>query len=290
MSMHVRWPSELDSLRRLLVLATTFLACSVRLAGEASSLGVEQGTRALPADGGRSIGQALDDLRGFRRKALVLDAASTDLLFPILGKIPGWQSDLMLINHRSTPQQLAIYFVEQGKNNGSAAGRTYTLPANFMTYWHDFFGTALGINNGLGSIMIIGVNSSGDLDTEARIDGSARLFQTNAAGGTLSQMFPAVPVHDAPAGARTTALGLRSDQNFRANAGVVNFDTVARTFTVSIVGGTVSSFTISVPAILDDAGPNPERRFLRGHCAPVHVGLRDVVELLRRKRRQHLGG
>ena len=228
------------------VLATVFLAGAIPLRGE-SSLGIQRGSVAPPAIGGRSLERAIEDRHGLRPKALILDAASPDLLFPVLGKIPGWQSDVMLINHRSVAQDLLIYFMEQGKNNGSATARTYTLPANFMVYWHDFFGTALSIPNGLGSIMIVGVNSAGDPDDDARIDGSARLFQTSAAGGTLSQMFPAVPLQDAPAGARTTALGLRSDSKFRTNAGVVNFDSVARTFTVSIVASSVFSFTINVP-------------------------------------------
>ena len=202
---------------------------------------------ALKAEGGRSLDRALDEARAVRQKALIVDAATTDLVFPILGKIPGWKSDVMLINHRSVDQALHIFFMAQGQNNASAAPYTYTLPANRMVYWHDFFGTGLGINNGLGSIMILAVNSAGNADGQALIDGSARLFQTDDFGGTLSQMFPSVPLHDAPAGTRTTAVGLRSDFNFRTNAGVVNFDSVARTFTVNIVAAAVSTFTISVP-------------------------------------------
>ena len=245
--MHARRPSDLTSFRRLLVLTAIVLACSVPLAAESASLGIEEGALALKAEGGRSLDRALDDVHARRPKALLLDAATTDLLFPVLGKIPGWQSDVMLINYRSVAQVLHIFFMAQGQNNASATPYTYTLPANRMVYWHDFFQTGLGISNGLGSIMILAVNSSGAADSQALIDGSARLFQTDAAGGTLAQMFPSVPVHDVPAGTGATAVGLRSDAQFRTNAGVVNFDSVARTFTVSIVAASVSSFTISVP-------------------------------------------
>ena len=223
------------------------------------------------------------------RKALLLDAATTDLLFPVLGKIPGWQSDVMLINYRSVSQALHIYFMEQGQNNASATPYTYTLPANRMVYWHDFFGTALGISNGLGSIMILAVNASGSDDSQALIDGSARLFQTDAAGGTLSQMFPAVPVHDVPAGTGATAVGLRSDAQFRTNAGVVNFDSVARTFTVSHRRGVGVVVHDRRSSLLDDAGPDPQRRVLRGHRSPVHLELHELLERLRCERRQHLG-
>jgi len=245
--MHVRRPWDLTSLRCLLVLVAIFLACSVPLAAESPSLGIQEGTLALKAEGGRSLDRALDDVHARRAKALLLDAATTDLLFPVLGKIPGWQSDVMLINYRPVAQVLHIFFMAQGQNNASATPYTYTLPANRMVYWHDFFGTGLGISNGLGSIMILAVNAGGSADSQALIDGSARLFQTDAAGGTLAQMFPSVPVHDVPAGTGATAVGLRSDAHFRTNAGVVNFDSVARTFTVSIVAASVSSFTIDVP-------------------------------------------
>ncbi len=242
--MHFR----LTSFRHLLVLAAVFLTCSVPLAAESASLGLEEGALALKAEGGRSLDRALDDSRAAARpKALIVDAATTDLLFPVLGKIPGWQSDVMLINHRSVAQALHIYFLAQGQNNASATPYTYTLPANRMVYWHDFFGTGLGISNGLGAIMILAVNSAGNADSQALINGSARLFQTDTAGGTLSQLFPSVPVHDVPSGARATAVGLRSDAQFRTNAGAVNLDSVARTFTVNIVAATVSTFTFSVP-------------------------------------------
>ncbi len=244
--MRVERPSAHLSWRRLLIVGTVLVGATVFALGQQSPFGVGEGTLALP-DSGTSVGQFLDRPEGFRQKALNLDSASSDLLFPVLGKIPGWRSDLMLINYKSAPQRLYIYFLEQGKDNRTAGPRTYTLPANFVTYWHDFFGTALSIS-GIGSIMIIAVDSGGSIDSTAKIDGSARLYQTDAAGGTLAQMFPGVPVQDVPAGARTTALGLRSDQNFRTNAGVVNLDSVARTFTVSIVGATVTSFQINVPA------------------------------------------
>ena len=230
--------------RRVLTLAIVALGFRLTLTGQ--PLATQQGTLALPHAGPR-VGAILDGLHArLRQKALNLDSASLDLLFPVLGKIPGWQSDLMLINNKTVSQRVVILFLEQGKNNANAEVRGYTIPAQFMVYWHDFFGTGLGIT-GIGSVIIAGADNLGNLDSTASIDGSARLYQTTSAGGTLSQMFPAVPLQDAPSGARTTALGLRSDQNFRTNAGVVNPDSVAHTFTVSIVAAGVSSFQISVP-------------------------------------------
>ena len=212
-----------------------------------------RGGQAVASDG-PTVGASLDALRGTlreagpREKVLNLDSASDALIFPILGKIPNWSSDVVLINNRTTPQRVAFLFLQQGVNSGSSNPRYYTLPAQLFVFWHDFFGTGLGIS-GLGTIVVIGVDNAGNLDSSASIDGSARLYQTDAHGGTLSQMFPAVSFRDAPSGARTSAVGLRSDQQFRTNAGVVNPDAFDHTFTVAIasVAG-VSHFNIAVPA------------------------------------------
>lgn len=234
---------------RLILAVTVFCGTGLTAAAQERSspaaLRPERGTLALPG-GTRNVGAMLDEFTSKRRtKALLLDAATNNLLFPVLGKIPGWRSDVMLINYKSTAQRVAFLFLEQGINNANGDVLQYTLPANSPTYWHDFVGTALGIGSGLGSVIILGVDSQGNIDTSASLDGSARLYQTDASGGSLSQMFPSVPLEDVPSGSQTTAIGLRSDPQYRTNAGVVNTDSVAHTFTVTIVGASVSSFQIN---------------------------------------------
>jgi hypothetical protein len=232
-----------------LAVAFLFLGIGTVSAQEQYS-GAEVGQRLLAGGEAdpRTVAAQLDQVhQGLREKVLNLDSPSSALLFPVLGKIPYWDSDLMLINYRTTPQRVALLFLERGVNSGSRAPRYYTLPAQFFVYWHDFFGTGLGMN-GMGAIIVAGVDSLGNLDSNASLDGSARLYQTNASGGTLAQMFPSVPPKDVPAGARASALGLRSDANFRTNAGVVNADSITHTFSVSIVKvGGVSSFNITAP-------------------------------------------
>lgn len=233
---------------RLVVAATVLLGASLLAVAQErsapSAANLQRGTQAVA--GGRSVGAMLDEFRGsLRTKALIVDAASDNLLFPVLGKIPGWRSDVMVINYKSTAQRVAFLFLESGVNSGSRDALYYNLPANSPTYWHDFVGTALGIN-GLGSVVILGVDSQGNIDTSASLDGSARLYQTDSRGGSLSQMFPSVPLQDAPTGSRTTAIGLRSDPQYRTNAGMVNPDSVAHTFTVTILGSSVNSFQVNV--------------------------------------------
>ena len=178
-----------------------------------------------------------------REKALLLNASHSELLFPVLGKIPGWQSDLMLINHKSAPQDLFLVFLEQGKDNTEARTFSYTLPGGTFDSWTDFLASGLNLE-GIGAILIFATDDLGDYDETARIDGSARLYQTDSVGGTLSQMFPALPIADAPAGMKTTALGLRSNERFRTNAGVVNMDGASHTFHVEIVGHDAFDITV----------------------------------------------
>jgi hypothetical protein len=235
--------SSAASTRRALILAAILLGLGLPASGEGSEFALHRGTRLRPAT--VRTGELFDALRGrTRAKALLLNASYSELLFPVLGKIPGWQSDLMLINHKSTPQSLFLVFLEQGKDNTEARTFRYELPERSFVNWTDFFATALDLT-GIGSILIFAIDDAGDSDDTARIDGSARLYQTDPAGGTLSQLFPAVPIADAPAGMKTTALGLRSDERFRTNAGVVNLDGASRTFHVEIIGH--DAFDITVP-------------------------------------------
>ncbi len=232
-----------------LSIAVWLLATSMAFAQETpASAGIGGRLLADSASGSRTVGNLLEAMqRSAREKVLNLDSASPALLFPVIGKIPYWTSDVMLINNRTVPQRVAFLFLQEGVNNVGRAPLYYTLPAQFLVFWNDFFGTGLGMT-GIGTIVVTGVDSAGNPDTAASLDGAARLYQTNSAGGTLSQNFPAVSVSDVPAGARTTAVGLRSDVRFRTNAGAVNLDSVGHSFNVSIVSvAGVSSFSIAVP-------------------------------------------
>ena len=225
--------SYASSTRRALILALVLLGGSLAATAEGDRADRRGG---LLSPSTVRTGQLFDARRArAREKALLLNASNSELLFPVLGKVPGWQSDLMLINHKSAPQPLFLVFLEQGKDNTEARTYTYTLPGKTFESWTDFFATGLDLT-GIGSIIIFATDDLGDFDETARIDGSARLYQTDAAGGTLSQMFPALPFADAPPGMKTTALGLRSDERFRTNAGIVNLDGASHTFHVEIVG------------------------------------------------------
>ena len=68
--------------------------------------------------------------------------------------------------------------------------------------------------------------------------------------GSVSQGFPSVAFQDSLGSNAAYAQGLRHDTSFRTNAGVVNLDSVAHTWTVDANGTSGrTSFTITVPPL-----------------------------------------
>ncbi len=90
---------------------------------------------------------------------------------------------------------------------------------------------------GLGSILVFAELPNGNSDLNARLLGFSRIWSNQPnANGTVSLQFPAVSPQDSLSTAHGYALGLRHDGQYRTNVGIVNLDTVARTWTVRIVG------------------------------------------------------
>jgi|RhiMetdeSRZDD1v2_1073273.scaffolds.fasta_scaffold06079_12 hypothetical protein len=203
------------------------------------------------------------------RKALLLDATSTAIVFAAAGHILGannqvvWRSDVQFANYRSTAQKVAVGFLSAGVPNGSKIPKILTIPAMTVVFYRDFVGSQL-LESGLGSILAIGVLSDNVTpDTSASIDGGSRIYTTNSSGGSLNQFFPAVPVNDLFGGGRGVSMGLRQDTVFRTNVGVANFDTaVAHTFSVRIVGnGTSNTSSVTVPPLSMMQVPAPGGNF-----------------------------
>lgn len=121
----------------------------------------------------------------------------------------------------------------------------FTLPASTVDHEHDFVASVLG-KSGLGSVVVIAVDSGGNIDKSASIDGFSRIYTTQpSTNGSMSQDFPAVDVQDDLA--TSYAYGLRQDADFRTNVGLVNLYGDPQQFTVR-VGGIFGSttFTVSV--------------------------------------------
>jgi hypothetical protein len=192
---------------------------------------------------------------GMRRKVLKLDSTSANFIFAAAGSVQGaggtfFRSDVTITNHRSTPQRIGVSFMAQGVDNSNAPILEDTLPANAPVIYRDFVGVSLG-ESGLGSVIVFGLLANGNLDPSAELDGFSRIWTPQpGSAGSVSQGFPSVAFEDSVGTIAAIAQGLRHDTSFRTNAGIVNLDTVAHTWTVDVNGtGGRQSFSITVPPL-----------------------------------------
>ncbi|HEX3580907.1 MAG TPA: hypothetical protein VH087_04035 [Thermoanaerobaculia bacterium] len=185
-----------------------------------------------------------------RAQVISVDWDTYAFVIPAAGSLPGnfgtfFRSDFALSNSRSTPQRISVGWIARGVNNGSSPVQYFTLPASTVDFEHDFVASVLG-KSGLGSVIVIAVDSAGNIDTSASIDCFSRIYTTQpSTNGTMSQDFPAIDLKDNLA--TSYAYGLRQDANFRTNVGLVNVYGDPQQFTVRVIGIFGSTtFTVNV--------------------------------------------
>ena len=178
------------------------------------------------------------------------------VLIPIAGNAPGafgthFRSDLTLINYRPVSQRVNIRMLALNADSYSEPWKTVTLEANSSLTIEDVVGTLLG-KSGIGALEIKAVGTNDLLDLDAKIDATSRIWTTQPGGsGTYSQTTPAVRWTGTTRDAPVYLLGLRQDEDFRTNIGIVNFDSSAppRVFDVAVTGSRGSTtFTITTQA------------------------------------------
>lgn len=190
--------------------------------------------------------------RAIAPNVIVGETSDVQFIFPAAGNLQGsngtfFKSDVSLVNFNTTPQNVAVFWFAAGQDNTKTNPVTITIPANSVVNANDFVGTKLN-QTGLGTIAVQAVDSSGNLDLNASIDGFSRIWtpQPGSANGTVSQSFPAVSVFDSEGPSPAVAVGLRADTNFRTNVGIVNLDTVAHSWTIGSASTTATT-TVTVP-------------------------------------------
>ena len=197
-----------------------------------------------------------------RANVIEYETADSAFLIPAAGSLQGsngtfFRSDITLGNFNGVDQNIGVGFLVQGKDNSNAALSYFVIPKNSIVTINDFVATQLK-TSGLGALIFIAYDSTGkNVDTEAFIDGFSRIWtpQAGQPNGTVSQSFPAVSLLDSSDDFTAFALGLRADANFRTNAGIVNLDSVAHTWTVASINTgqsmtvTVQPFSLSQPGV-----------------------------------------
>lgn len=150
----------------------------------------------------------------------VAATAGSQLTIPAVGRTAGagstfWRSDVTLYNPTPAAQTLSISFLLQGSDNRNAPLRSMTLLAGTTATIPDVL-TWLGAGNGSGALRIEWNGASGPVVT-------SRTYTGRSDGGTYGQSID--PFADAAATSSSIVTGLRSDSQFRSNAGFVNAST-----------------------------------------------------------------
>src|SRR5581483_4968019 len=206
-----------------------------------------------------------DAVRSIRPNIVPSDSVGTAFVLPVVGNTPGangtfFRSEAVFSNYLSTPQRIAISVLEQGKASGDQPVIIRQLPSyengGDLGLVDDDILQSLG-KTGLAALVVQAVDASGNADPNARIDGFTRIWTNQPPSdgcpsprGTMSQSLFAVPPNSL-AGSEFSgfAVGLRQDENFRTNVGIVNLSAESHSWTVEVDGtrgGT--TFRVTVPA------------------------------------------
>jgi hypothetical protein len=254
-------------------LAVALLSSSSSLFAQLQPIANSDGTTV------RDMVRQLRDFRETRRAAgtgrvkgeiVSVDWTKESFIIPVAGNVQGsngtfFKSDVTLANRRSTPQVIAVGFLQRGVNNGNNPVQYFTIPANTTDMERDFVGNVLQKSAALGTILVIAktaAGSAGQVDTNGAIDGFSRIWTPqpvlagqSSSAGSVSQSFEAIDLQDNLA--ESWGYGLRQDANFRTNVGLVNLFDTSNTFTINVVGlqgsttfqTTVQPFSMEQPAL-----------------------------------------
>lgn len=234
--------------RIAVILALLVFTATSMFAGELTALGADTMT----------VGQRMEQLRAVhermqhQRRVVGPDVVSVDwekeaFIIPVAGSIQGgngtfFRSDVTIANRRLAAQLISIGFLVRGQNNAAVQMQRFSIDANTTTITRDFIANQLH-TAGLGTLLVIAIDSVGNTDTNAEIDGFSRIWTPQpGSAGTVSQAFESIDLEDNLA--TSYAYGLRQDAGFRTNVGLVNLYGSSNTFTI-FVNGTGGSTTFT---------------------------------------------
>lgn len=195
------------------------------------------------------------------------------ILIPAAGSIRGasgtfFRSDIQITNLRTdSPQKVQLHWLP-GNGSTEAPMRMIEMAPASAIASEDFVTAVMGAS-GLGSIIVIGVDDQGRPDPLAELHAFARIWTPQPeTAGTTSQTFPPVSLR-ATDEQRLTVLGMRIDERYRANVGIVNADP-----------GTSGSFDIFITGIRLDGTPySASKTVSLAPFSMVQVSLADVPPL-----------
>lgn len=206
------------------------------------------------------------------------------LLIPAAGSVQGangtfFRSDINLINYATHDQRVQLRWLPQGVTGNGIAIREITINALSGFVSEDFVASVMQ-QTGLGSIVITGVTVDGGIDPTARLYATSRIWsnQPNLSSGTVSQSFPSIPVA-ALDSSRLSLIGLRRDDRYRLNVGVINLDPLnEQTFQItagsSTTGAEVRTVTVPPFSMVQSSLTGPPLPNLQIEIQNVSAGVR----------------
>jgi len=179
-------------------------------------------------------------------------SARSGFVLPVAGLAQGkngtfFKTNLTLRNDRATDQDVLIAWLAQGNPDGQVPFFRLTLHPSDQEINIPNIVDRLGFS-GLGSLVVVAVDGSGNLDSSGSIDGAAWICSQSTDQRPICQSVAAARA-DLFAGHRDArAVGLRHDATHRTNVGIVNLDATGHQFVITPTGERhVETFSVFVP-------------------------------------------
>lgn len=247
---------------RAVLTAGLFLSAVSMLAGELVPLGVDTMTVGQRVEQLRELHQRRQQMhRVIQPDVISVDWEKDSFIIPVAGSIQGgngtfFRSDVSIANRRLAPQAISVGFLVRGQNNANTPMHRFSIDSNTTTQTRDFIASALN-TSGLGTLLVIAVDSAGNPDDNGEIDGFSRIWTPQPGStGSVSQAFESIDLEDNLA--TSYAYGLRQDAGFRTNVGLVNLYAGTNTFTIFVNGtGGSTTFTQTVQPYSMEQVPLP---------------------------------
>lgn len=246
---------------RAVLTAGLFLSAVSMFAGELVPLGLDTMTVGQRVEQLRELHQRRQQMHRIQPDVISVDWEKDSFIIPVAGSIQGgngtfFRSDVSIANRRLAPQAISVGFLVRGQNNANTPMHRFSIDSNTTTQTRDFIASALN-TSGLGTLLVIAVDSTGNADENGEIDGFSRIWTPQPGStGSVSQAFESIDLEDNLA--TSYAYGLRQDAGFRTNVGLVNLYAGTNTFTIFVNGtGGSTTFTQTVQPYSMEQVPLP---------------------------------
>lgn len=167
--------------------------------------------------------------------------AAPQILIPAAGAVNGaggtfFRSDIYVVNLTNHTQRVRMQWLPQGSSGTAIPPREIDVPAASGFFSEDFVGVIME-QSGLGAILVTGVTTEGAFDPTALIFTTSRIWtaQPGSPTGTTSQSLISLDT-ETIASTQQWIFGIRRDNRYRANVGVVNLSANPQRFAITVNG------------------------------------------------------